>query len=182
MSKSCWNFYGKSLDSKSLQLARDDSSVDLVNRASLELIALLLISYVRPSISFTRKLPVSFKPCKISERVATEATKIFLLAVESIIQQQAEEHNQQRKSDKLEKRLHKEFISLTEMEKWKYSNFRCQLHGPLSHHKQPLSVKHAKIEALKKGVDMEKAKHLNSDQVFQAIHSHNRRARQTKFD
>ncbi|KAK8512975.1 hypothetical protein V6N12_030383 [Hibiscus sabdariffa] len=55
MSKSCWNFYGKSLDSKSLQLARDDSSVDLVNRASLELIALLLISYVRPSISFTRK-------------------------------------------------------------------------------------------------------------------------------
>ncbi|KAK8512974.1 hypothetical protein V6N12_030382 [Hibiscus sabdariffa] len=145
-------------------------------------------------------------------QVATEATKIFLLAVESIIQQQAEEHNQQRKSDKLEKRLHKEFISLTEMEKWKYSNFRCQLHGPLSHHKQPLSVKHAKIEALKKGVDMEKAKHLNSDQVsktmvlnhlktslfnvfhaligylkacvqvFQAIHSHNRRARQTKFD
>ncbi|KAL4319173.1 hypothetical protein GQ457_18G020690 [Hibiscus cannabinus] len=113
--------------------------------------------------------------------VGTEAIKSFLLAVESIIQQQAEEHNQQRKSDKLEKRLHKELISLTEMEKWKYSNFRCQLHGPLSH-KQPLSVKHAKIEALKKRVDMEKAKHLNSDQVFQAIHSYNRRARKTKFD
>ncbi|KAE8688033.1 hypothetical protein F3Y22_tig00111005pilonHSYRG00187 [Hibiscus syriacus] len=101
---------------------------------------------------------------KLPDKVASEAIKSFLLAVESIIQQQAEEHNQQRKSEKLEKRLQKELISLTEMEKKVEGNVNSML-SP----KHPLSMKRSKTEALKKRVDTEKAKHLNSVQESKAM-------------
>ncbi|KAE8724796.1 auxin-induced protein 5NG4-like [Hibiscus syriacus] len=97
-------------------------------------------------------------------QVASEAIKSFLLAVEPIIQQQAEEHNQQRKSEKLEKRLQKELISLTEMEKKVEGDVNYML-SP----NHPLSVKSAKTEALKERVDTEKAKHLNSVQESKAM-------------
>ncbi|KAE8726042.1 hypothetical protein F3Y22_tig00007895pilonHSYRG00090 [Hibiscus syriacus] len=101
---------------------------------------------------------------KLPDKAASETVKSFLLAVESIIQQQAEEHNQQRKFEKLEKRLQKELISLAEMEKKVEGDVNSML-SP----KHPLSVKRAKTEVLKKRVDTEKAKHLNSVQVSKAM-------------
>lgn len=95
--------------------------------------------------------------------MASEAIKSFLLAIQSITQQQAEEHYQQKRSDKLEKRLQKELMSLTEMEERAFG-----LNSTLSP-KHPLSMKRSKVEALRKRVDLEKGKHLNSVQVCKTM-------------
>ena len=101
--------------------------------------------------------------------MASEAIKSFLLAIQSIIRQQAVEHYQQKRSDKLEKRLEKESISLTEMEKKVEGSVAgLDVNTTLSP-KHPLSLKRAKTEALKKRVDMEKRKHLNSVQVCKTM-------------
>ena len=101
--------------------------------------------------------------------MASEAIKSFLLAIQSIIRQQAVEHYQQKRSDKLEKRLEKESISLTEMEKKVEGSVAgLDVNTTLSP-KHPLSLKHAKTEALKKRVQMEKGKHLNSVQVCKTM-------------
>ncbi|XVE67517.1 hypothetical protein DITRI_Ditri08aG0167300 [Diplodiscus trichospermus] len=97
---------------------------------------------------------------KLPDKVASEAIKNFLLAIQSTIQQQAEEHKQQKKCDKLEERLQKELISLTEMER--------KVEGSLSP-KHPLWFKRSKTEALKKRVEMEKGKYLNSVQVCKTM-------------
>ncbi|XP_022749246.1 nitrate regulatory gene2 protein-like [Durio zibethinus] len=105
----------------------------------------------------------------LPDKVASEAIKSFLLAIQSIIRQQAEEYNQQKKCAKLEKRLQKESTSLTEMEKKvERSVAASDMNSTLSP-KHPLSVKSAKTEALKKRVDMEKGKHLNSVQVCKTM-------------
>ncbi|CAN1145716.1 Protein ALTERED PHOSPHATE STARVATION RESPONSE 1, partial [Linum perenne] len=54
---------------------------------------------------------------KLPDKVASEAIKGFLSAIQSIMQQQSEELSLQRKSDKLERRLQKELISVAEMQK-----------------------------------------------------------------
>nr|KJB14756.1 hypothetical protein B456_002G142000 [Gossypium raimondii] len=93
---------------------------------------------------------------KLPDKAASETIKRFLLAIQSIIQQQAEEHNQKKKSEKLQKRLQKELISLTEMEKKvEGSVLTLDMNSTLSP-KHPLSLKRAKTEALKKRVDVEK--------------------------
>ncbi|KAG4162464.1 hypothetical protein ERO13_D01G116500v2 [Gossypium hirsutum] len=93
---------------------------------------------------------------KLPDKAASETIKSFLLAIQSIIQQQAEEHNQKKKSEKLQKRLQKELISLTEMEKKvEGSVLTLDMNSTLSP-KHPLSLKRAKTEALKKRVDVEK--------------------------
>ncbi|XVF00522.1 hypothetical protein REPUB_Repub04eG0008300 [Reevesia pubescens] len=102
---------------------------------------------------------------KLPDKVASEAIKSFLLAIQSIIQQQAEEYNQQKKSDKLEKRLQKELIALTEMEKKVEGSVEALDSNSTLSPKHPLSLKRAKTEALKKRLDMEKGKYLNSVQV-----------------
>ncbi|KAF2310799.1 hypothetical protein GH714_017365 [Hevea brasiliensis] len=79
------------------------------------------------------------------------------------------EHNLHKKSDKLEKRFHKELFSLAEMEKkvhWSLADEDMQ--SDLSP-KHPLSIKRAKTEALKKRVDSEKTKYLNSIQVTKVM-------------
>ncbi|XWS67437.1 hypothetical protein CRYUN_Cryun04dG0006500 [Craigia yunnanensis] len=106
---------------------------------------------------------------KLPDEVASESIKSFLLAIQSIIRQQAEEHCLQKRSDKLEKRLEKESISLTEMEKKVEGSVAgLDVNSTLSP-KHPLSLKRAKTEALKKRVDMEKGKHLNSVQVCKTM-------------
>ncbi|MFQ6621974.1 hypothetical protein Gotur_002866 [Gossypium turneri] len=106
---------------------------------------------------------------KLPDKVASETIKSFLLAIQSIIQQQAEEHNQKKKSEKLQKRLQKELISLTEMEKKvEESVLTLDMNSTLSP-KHPLSLKRAKTEALKKRVDVEKSKHLNSVQLSKTM-------------
>ncbi|KAG4162462.1 hypothetical protein ERO13_D01G116500v2 [Gossypium hirsutum] len=106
---------------------------------------------------------------KLPDKAASETIKSFLLAIQSIIQQQAEEHNQKKKSEKLQKRLQKELISLTEMEKKvEGSVLTLDMNSTLSP-KHPLSLKRAKTEALKKRVDVEKGKHLNSVQLSKTM-------------
>ncbi|XWS62383.1 hypothetical protein CRYUN_Cryun06bG0006200 [Craigia yunnanensis] len=106
---------------------------------------------------------------KLPDKVASEAIKSFLLAIQSIIRQQAEEHYQQKRSDKLEKRLQEELISLNGMEKKVEGSIAAlDVNSTLSP-KHPLSLKRAKTEALKKRVQMEKGKHLNSVQVCKTM-------------
>ncbi|MBA0788578.1 hypothetical protein Gotri_026716 [Gossypium trilobum] len=106
---------------------------------------------------------------KLPDKAASETIKSFLLAIQSIIQQQAEEHNQKKKSEKLQKRLQKELISLTEMEKKvEGSVLTLDMNSTLSP-KHPLSLMRAKTEALKKRVDVEKGKHLDSVQLSRTM-------------
>ncbi|KAM1422515.1 hypothetical protein ACFX2I_004638 [Malus domestica] len=79
--------------------------------------------------------------------------------------QQEEEHNLQKKYEKLDKRLQRELDSLVEMEKRSTAEGKNSCLWP----KHPLSLKRAKTEALKKHVDSEKAKYLNSVQVSKAM-------------
>lgn len=86
------------------------------------------------------------------------------MAIKSVIQQQAEEYNLRRKCSKLEKRLERELISLAETERRLEGISAMEEEAPMGS-KNPLSIKQAKIEALKKRVDIEKAKYLNSVEV-----------------
>lgn len=90
------------------------------------------------------------------------------MAIKSVIHQQAEEYNLRRKCNKLEKRLEKELISLAEME-IKLQGISAMEEEASSSmslgSKHPLSIKQAKIVALRKRVDIEKAKYLNSVEV-----------------
>ncbi|KAL1187634.1 Protein ALTERED PHOSPHATE STARVATION RESPONSE 1 [Cardamine amara subsp. amara] len=105
---------------------------------------------------------------KLPDEVTSEAIKSFLMAIKSVIHQQAEEYNLRRKCNKLEKRLEKELISLAEMEiKLEgISAMEEEVSSSMSlGSKHPLSIKQAKIEALRRRVDIEKAKYLNSVEV-----------------
>ncbi|KAE8716894.1 putative Root phototropism protein [Hibiscus syriacus] len=102
---------------------------------------------------------------KLPDKVASEAIWSFLLAIQVIIKHQAEQRYQQKKSDKLEERLQKELMSLTELEKKVEGSVAdLDVNSSLSP-KHPLSLKRAKIEALKKRALVEKDKHLDSVQV-----------------
>lgn len=105
---------------------------------------------------------------RLPDKVASQAIKSFLSAIHSILLQQAEEHSQQKKYAKLEKRLQKVMYSLAEMEKKLEGSFDAGDAQSLSP-KHPLLVKRAKTEALKKRVENEKIKYLNSVQVSRAM-------------
>jgi hypothetical protein len=102
-------------------------------------------------------------------QVTSEAIKGLLSAIHSVLLQQAEEYNLQKKSDKLDKRLQKELSSLAEMEiKLEGSSHAANTLPDLSP-KHPISVKRTKMEALKKQVDGEKDKYLNAVHVTRAM-------------
>ncbi|VFQ92292.1 unnamed protein product [Cuscuta campestris] len=100
---------------------------------------------------------------KLPDKVVAEAIKSFLMAIQSIIQQQGEEQNQQKRCEKLERRLEKELSSLAEMED------RFEGLTAAASPKHPLSLKRGKVEALKKQVDLEKARHQNLVQSYKAM-------------
>lgn len=103
---------------------------------------------------------------------ASEAIKSLLSAVHSIILQQAQELELQKRSDKLEKRLQKELNLLDDMEKKLEGGGSSAADGANSEAlspKHPLSLKRAKIETLKKQVEDEKARHDSSVQVINAM-------------
>ncbi|KAM2799690.1 hypothetical protein COP1_004500 [Malus domestica] len=102
---------------------------------------------------------------RLQDKEAADAIKSLLAAIHSILMQQEEEHNLQKKCEKLDKRLQKELDSLVEMEKRSTAEGKYSCLCP----KHPLSLKRAKTEALKKQVDGEKAKYLNSVQVSKAM-------------
>ncbi|XP_030512035.1 protein ALTERED PHOSPHATE STARVATION RESPONSE 1 [Rhodamnia argentea] len=106
---------------------------------------------------------------RVPDKAASEAIKSLLLGVRSILLQQAEELDLQKKAKKLEKKLQKESSSLDEMEKkvkrgLSADNPTMEL-GP----NHPLSLKRAKIEALKKWVDNENTKCVNLVEVTKAM-------------
>lgn len=106
---------------------------------------------------------------RLPDKVAAEAIKSLLSAIHSIILQQEEELNLLKRSDKLEKRFLRELNSLVEMEmKFEVSFTIEDAHSVLSP-KHPLAVKRAKVEVLKKQVDDEKVKYLNSVEVTRAM-------------
>lgn len=106
---------------------------------------------------------------RLPEQVVSEAMKSFLLVIRSILKQQEEEGNLKKKSDKLERRLHKELNSLIEINrKLEESGISGDTATNLSP-KHPLSMKRAKAAALGKQYEEEKAKYLNSIQVSRAM-------------
>lgn len=107
---------------------------------------------------------------RLPNKVASEGIKGLLAAIHSIILQQQEELNLHKKSDKLERKLQRQLNSLAEMETKLEGNLgTLEDAKPNSSSKHPLSVKRAKVEALKKRVNDEKAKYLNSVQVTHAM-------------
>lgn len=102
-------------------------------------------------------------------QAASEAIKNLLSAINSLLLQQVEEQNLQRKYEKLDKRLQKEMNSLADMEKKLGGNFLSEDGNDNLSPKNPLSLKRAKTDALKKFVDTEKAKYLNCVQVSRAM-------------
>ncbi|XP_042448540.1 protein ALTERED PHOSPHATE STARVATION RESPONSE 1-like [Zingiber officinale] len=78
---------------------------------------------------------------RLPDKAAAEAINSFLLVLRSIIRQHTEEHNLQKRSDRLKSRLDKEMVSFQTLEK---------------------DNQHAKLEALKKKAEEEKVKYLHS--------------------
>ncbi|EHA8586213.1 hypothetical protein COCNU_scaffold000099G000020 [Cocos nucifera] len=105
---------------------------------------------------------------RLPDEVAAEAIKSFVSVVHSVVLQQNEECNLQKKSVRLECRLEKELNSLWESEK----HYEHTIENPVqvadsNHH--PLSTKHGKLEAFKKRVEEEKAKYMNSVRMSRAM-------------
>ncbi|KAI4312424.1 hypothetical protein MLD38_037234 [Melastoma candidum] len=99
---------------------------------------------------------------KLPDKVASESIRNFLLAMQSILLKHAEEQSMEKKTDKLERRLQKELFILDEMEcKFEVSHSTDGVSSELipGH---PLLQKRAKVTELKKRVDDENAKYLNS--------------------
>ncbi|POO04118.1 hypothetical protein TorRG33x02_004220 [Trema orientale] len=106
---------------------------------------------------------------RLPDKVTSEAIKSLCSAIHSIILQQEEEHSLHKKYEKIEKRLQKELESLAEMERKLEGSLEGEdRHSNLSP-KHPLTIKHAKTEALKKQVENENIKYLNSVQATKAM-------------
>ncbi|KAK3020235.1 hypothetical protein RJ639_045471 [Escallonia herrerae] len=106
---------------------------------------------------------------KLPDKVAAEGIKSLLSAIKSILLQQEEELHLQKRSEKFERKYQRELNSLAEMEIKSEGSFAVEDELSVLSAKHPLSVKRAKIEALKKQVDDEKAKYLNSIEVTRAM-------------
>ncbi|KAL3522807.1 hypothetical protein ACH5RR_015641 [Cinchona calisaya] len=106
---------------------------------------------------------------KLPDKMALEAIKSLLSAVHSIVLQQEEEVNLYKRSDKLEKRLQRELNLLAEMEMKFEGSYTNEVTQTVLGPKHPLSMKRAKIEVLKKHVDNEKSKYVNSIQVTRTM-------------
>ncbi|XP_052183195.1 protein ALTERED PHOSPHATE STARVATION RESPONSE 1 [Diospyros lotus] len=105
---------------------------------------------------------------RLPDKVASEAIRSFLSVIHSIILQQEGELNLKRKSEKLERKLQTELNSLSEMEIKLEGNLHDS-ENPVLNPKHPLAVKRTKVEILKKRVDDEKAKYLNSIELTRAM-------------
>lgn len=106
---------------------------------------------------------------RLPDKAASEAIKNLLSAINSLLLQQVEEQNLQRKYEKLDKRLRKEMHSLAEMEKKLGGSSLSEDGNDNLSPKNPLMLKRAKTDALNKLVDSEKDKYLNSIQVSRAM-------------
>ena len=110
-------------------------------------------------------------------QAASDAIKSLLSSIHSIIVQQDEEDNLQKKVEKIENRLQKELNSLDEMGRKFEWNFDTEGVSVNLSPKHPLAVKRAKTEALKKQLETEKAKYLNSVHVTKVMTLNNLKTR-----
>ncbi|XP_021904674.1 uncharacterized protein LOC110819697 [Carica papaya] len=110
---------------------------------------------------------------RLPDKVAAEAIKSFLSAIQSIIEQEAEEQKLHKKSDKLEKRLQKELMSVSEMERKLEGGSGAENTKSNLSPNDSLSLKWAKIEALKKQVEVEKAKYLKAVEIGKTMSLNN---------
>lgn len=92
-----------------------------------------------------------------------------MAAIHSILLQQAEEYNLQKKSRKLERRFQKELYSLAEMEQKVVGAFAAADTVSNLSPKHPLSLKRTKTEVLKKQLDSERAKYLDAVHATRAM-------------
>ncbi|WOL12224.1 hypothetical protein Cni_G20990 [Canna indica] len=98
---------------------------------------------------------------RLPDKVAAEAIKSFLLVIRSIVLQHTQEHNLQKRSERLESRLEKELNSFRASENCSEHIVDNAVLDPQVSH-LPLSAKHGKLEAFKKRVEEEKTKYLDS--------------------
>lgn len=106
---------------------------------------------------------------KLPDKMSLDAIKSFLSAVHSIVLQQHGEVNLRKKTEKLERKLHRELNSLTEMEIKFTGNLTNEETETVLSPKHPLSVKRNKVEILKKQVDNEKERYKNSVEATQTM-------------
>ncbi|KAL0398275.1 UNVERIFIED_CONTAM: Nitrate regulatoryprotein [Sesamum radiatum] len=99
---------------------------------------------------------------KLPDKMVSEAIKCLLSAVQSIVVQQQEECNLRKRSEKLGRKLERELILLSEVEMKFAGSFSTEDANPVLASKHPLTIRRAKVEALKILVDDEKAKYVNS--------------------
>lgn len=102
-------------------------------------------------------------------QMVSDAIKSMLSAVHSIIVQQQEESYMRKRTEKLGRKLEKELTSLTEVEMKFAESFSLEGADPVLISKHPLTIRRAKIEALKRLVDDEKAKYTNSIKVTRTM-------------
>ncbi|CAA2980181.1 Hypothetical predicted protein [Olea europaea subsp. europaea] len=111
--------------------------------------------------------------CKLikyqQEYMVLEAIKSLLSAVHSIILQQQVEINLRKRSDKLGRKLESELTSLSELEmKFEGSLSTTDANSALTS-KNQLSIRRAKVKALKRIADEERAKYCKSVQTTQTM-------------
>ncbi|CAA2980816.1 Hypothetical predicted protein [Olea europaea subsp. europaea] len=106
---------------------------------------------------------------KLPDKMVSEAIKSLLSAIHTIVLQQHEEVNLRKRSDKLGRKLERELTSLSEAE----MKFDCSLSTEDTNSaltsKNLLLIRRAKVEALKRLVDDEKAKYGKSVQTTQTM-------------
>ncbi|KAM6551924.1 hypothetical protein CsatB_001732 [Cannabis sativa] len=106
---------------------------------------------------------------KLPDKAASEAIKGLCSAIHSIVVQQVEEHNLQRKYEKIDRRVQKEMDSRDELLSKLQGSFEGEdMLSDLSP-KHPLTLKDAKIAALQKQLEIEKTQYQNSVQATKAM-------------
>ncbi|KAL9224402.1 hypothetical protein vseg_000438 [Gypsophila vaccaria] len=106
---------------------------------------------------------------RLPQKVVSDAIKSFLVVIRSIILQQEEECILKKKSDRLERRLHKEINMLIEMEKRHEESVNLGKADSVLQPNHPLYVKRAKTDALRKRYENEKAKYMSCIQVSRGM-------------
>ncbi|KAL3833700.1 hypothetical protein ACJIZ3_008436 [Penstemon smallii] len=99
---------------------------------------------------------------KLPDKMVPEAINCLLSSVHAIVLQQQEECNMHKRSDKLGRKLEKELTLLSDVEMKFAGSFSIEDANSVSTSKHPLFMRRAKVEALQRLVDDEKAKYVNS--------------------
>lgn len=106
---------------------------------------------------------------KLPDKMVSEAIKSLLSAIHSIVLQQHEEVNLRKRTDKLGRKLESELTSLSEVEMKFEGSLPTEDANFALTSKSPLSIRRAKVGALKRLVDDEKAKYGKSVQKTQTM-------------